>query len=169
MATKTMVKRQPGTTLARQRGAVLYVALMILVLMALIGVAGMQVAGLQERMTADYYTISRAFQNAEGVVREVERRLSNQVNAGSANTVAIDDSQCTASGFDSVGWANAKSRKSNVHVRRIDRCVAGLSSAAQGRAPVREDPNLMFQVTAYATDGKASTASDAVVDTVFIP
>ena len=39
---------------SRQHGAVLYVALIMLILLALIGVVGMQVAGMQERMSSDY-------------------------------------------------------------------------------------------------------------------
>ena len=35
-----------------QRGAVLYVALIMLILLALIGIAGMQVAGMQEKMAS---------------------------------------------------------------------------------------------------------------------
>ena len=37
-----------------QRGAVLYVVLIMLVLMALLGIAGMQVTSMQERMAANY-------------------------------------------------------------------------------------------------------------------
>ena len=42
--------RFPG----RQRGAVLYVALIMLLLLAMIGVVGLQVTGLQERMSSNY-------------------------------------------------------------------------------------------------------------------
>ncbi len=44
----------------QQRGAVLYVALIMLILLALLGIAGMQVAGLQERMAANYRAANRA-------------------------------------------------------------------------------------------------------------
>ncbi|MCM5640131.1 PilX N-terminal domain-containing pilus assembly protein, partial [Xanthomonas hortorum] len=37
-----------------QSGAVLYVALIMLILLALLGIAGMQVTGLQERMAFNY-------------------------------------------------------------------------------------------------------------------
>lgn len=162
----TRIGRASG--LPGQRGAVLYVALVMLVLLALLGVAAMQVTGLQERMTADYYAGSQAFQNAEAVARELERSLTRQVNTGT-ESIKIDQPLCTNGGFDPVKWANAKPRTSNTHIRRIDKCTSGISSMSQGKAPLNDDPNLIFQVSAYATDRIRDTASDAVVDTIFVP
>lgn len=160
------LKPAPGSR--GQRGAVLYVALVILVLLALLGIAAMQVTSLQERMTADYYATSQAFQNAEGVAREVERTLMSQVN-GAAGSIKIDQPLCTGAGFDPVKWADAKPRTSNTYIRRIDKCTSGISSVSQGKAPLNDDPNLIFQVSAYAADRIKDTASDAVVDTIFVP
>ena len=53
-ALRQRVIRRPATS---QNGAVLYVALIILILLALIGIAGMQVAGMQERMAANFLRI----------------------------------------------------------------------------------------------------------------
>ncbi|KAG1065868.1 hypothetical protein G6F40_017798 [Rhizopus arrhizus] len=58
---------RPVVAPAQQRGAVLYVALVMLILLALLGIAGMQVAGMQEKMAANYRAANRAFQNSEGV------------------------------------------------------------------------------------------------------
>jgi len=55
-----------------QQGAVLYVALIMLILLALLGIAGMQVAGMQEKMASNYRAVNRSFQNTEGVVRTAE-------------------------------------------------------------------------------------------------
>jgi type IV pilus assembly protein PilX len=161
------MKLKPAPGSRSQRGAVLYVALVILVLLALLGIAAMQVTSLQERMTADYYATSQAFQNAEGVAREVERTLMKQVNG--AETIKIDQPLCTGAGFDPVKWADAKPRTSNTYIRRIDKCTSGISSVSQGKAPLNDDPNLIFQVSAYAADRVKDTASDAVVDTIFVP
>jgi type IV pilus assembly protein PilX len=56
-------RRFQGRT--QQRGAVLYVALIMLILLALLGVVGMQVAGMQERMAANYRAANMAFQASE--------------------------------------------------------------------------------------------------------
>ena len=60
-----------------QNGAVLYVALIMLILLALLGIAGMQVAGMQEKMASNYRAANRAFQNSEGVVRNAERSVAS--------------------------------------------------------------------------------------------
>ena len=73
-----------------QRGAVLYVALIMLILLALLGIAGMQVAGMQEKMAANYRAANRAFQNSEGVVRAAERsveKIANRQDVGNDSLV----------------------------------------------------------------------------------
>ncbi|HEY9255145.1 MAG TPA: PilX N-terminal domain-containing pilus assembly protein, partial [Stenotrophomonas sp.] len=60
----------------QQQGAVLYVALIMLVLLALIGVVGMQVASMQERMSANYLAANQAFQQAEAQVRGREAEIT---------------------------------------------------------------------------------------------
>ena len=67
-------RRRPFVAPARQQGAVLYVALIMLVLLALLGVIGMQVAGMQERMAAGYRATSMAFQNADLPARRAPGR-----------------------------------------------------------------------------------------------
>ena len=70
MSPRLQVARIQGA--ARQRGAVLYVALIMLVLLALIGVVALQVAGMQERMAASYRAVNLAFQFTEERARATE-------------------------------------------------------------------------------------------------
>ncbi|WP_251280312.1 pilus assembly PilX family protein, partial [Enterobacter hormaechei] len=69
----TVSRRFQGRT--QQRGAVLYVALMLLILLSLIGVVGMQVASMQERMSSNYRAANVAFQASERAVRDAERSI----------------------------------------------------------------------------------------------
>jgi len=57
---------------ARQRGAALFIVLMLLLVMTLLVLASMRGAVLQERMTANHYDRSLAFQAAEAALREGE-------------------------------------------------------------------------------------------------
>ncbi|MGO1069260.1 pilus assembly PilX family protein [Lysobacter sp. CA199] len=159
---------------AKQRGAALYVALMMLILLSLIGVAALQVTGLQERMSSNYRSTNMALQNVEALTRERELDLDRQVNSGGKESLVVDEPFCT-NAFDPTNWAAqmsfVKPTPKPSHTRRIDECVAGNSSTAMGTGPVTENTNLIFQITAYATDRSSASnpSSDAVIDTIFIP
>lgn len=59
-----------------QRGAVLFVALMMLVILTLLGLSAAQVTSLQERMASVYRSDSMAFQNAENRLATIEHTTS---------------------------------------------------------------------------------------------
>lgn len=169
------VRRQPPRTAHHQRGAVLYVALIMLILLALIGIVGMQVTGLQERMAFNYRSINLAFQNAEARTRETECFIEATVNR-------VDPGDCTAvtinpvcdDGFDATAWARDMSLNApledRVNVRAIGQCISGNSSLGMG-GPEDEDPNPIYQVTSYGTDPDAAVGAgaDAAIDTIFRP
>lgn len=145
-----------------QRGAALYVALIMLILLALIGVVALQVAGLQERMSANYQASNMAFQNAEGVARNTEATLKAQVASGIVPATQIAATNCTAA-HDAAGWDDPSS-----HVRRLDLCFSwgGLDYPSDES----ERTDQIYQVTSFAKDRDGLFASsEAVVDTVFIP
>lgn len=146
---------------ARQSGAVLYVALIMLVLLALIGVIAMQVAGLQERMSANYQAGNMAFQNAESVARRKEHELEDDVNAGRQPETNVAPTNCTYT-FDAQGFDEA-----DPFVRRLDLCFSWGSLDMPADEAERTDQ--IFQVTAYDKDRDLFPSSESVVDTVFIP
>lgn len=165
-------RRAPLGRPSAQRGAALYVALIMLVLMAMLGIVGMQVAGLQERMAANYLNVNQAFQAAEADVRLRECFLEGVVNrtgtcAGGEATIV----QTCDDGFDATNWAAQQSihvpQENRVNLRSIGSCISGNTSLAMGIGPVNEDPNPVYQVTIYATN-EAATAN-AAVDTIFRP
>ncbi|MGN7918707.1 pilus assembly PilX family protein [Lysobacter antibioticus] len=167
------IRPRPFTGARTQRGAVLYVALIMLILLALIGITAMQVTGLQERMTASYRSTNMAFQNAEGRARGKESDLQRQVQSGGGESIELDESVCTA-GFDPSAWAETLKYANPLpaklsYTRRIDECVSGGTGIGMGTAPISENTNLIFQVTAYAVDRGANPGSDAVIDTIFVP
>lgn len=153
--------RRPPNFRVRQTGAVLYVALIMLVLLALLGVVAMQVAGLQERMSANYQATSMAFQNAEGAVRAHEIVLSEQVRAGVLPPTNLPPTDCDTP-HDAAGWSD-----SAPHVRRLDLCFSwgGLDYPSDQS----ERTDQIYQITAHARDRALLPSSEAVIDTVFIP
>ncbi|HDS1675144.1 TPA: pilus assembly protein [Stenotrophomonas maltophilia] len=162
---------RPVVAPAQQRGAVLYVALVMLILLALLGIAGMQVAGMQEKMAANYRAANRAFQNSEGVVRAAERSVEQITNRESVSEGSLlqagDVSRVCDDGFDPAGWAEDRRDETApaVNVRQIDSCVVGESSLDMGR-PL-DDTTPIYQITGFATDDADSSSSSVVIDTVF--
>ena len=156
---------------AAQSGAVLYVAMIMLILLALIGIVGMQVAGLQERMSANYRSENLAFQRAEAVARLSECAIEDLVNRTTTpGCGVIPTDQVCDNTFDPGAWADtfAVGGGSQVNARLIGPCIAGFTSLDMG-AVKNEDPNPIYQVTVYATDRDTDAAADASIDTVFRP
>lgn len=69
-------RRQPRSRQNAQRGVALVVALVLLVVATLIGLAGIRGTNLQERMSANMYDRSLAFQRAEAALRDAERAIT---------------------------------------------------------------------------------------------
>lgn len=63
----------------RQRGVSLLVVLLLLIIMTLLGLAVLRGSLLEERMSANLYDRSLAFQQAESALREAEARIRNVV------------------------------------------------------------------------------------------
>ena len=170
----TMSRRQFSALPASQRGAVLYVAMIMLILLALIGIVGMQVTGLQEKMSANYRNTNIAFQNAEESARQAECGVEAQVNrtAPGACIAATIDLICDT-GFDATNWAKQRSlsdpAEGSVLIRSIGKCISGNTNLAMGVKPESEDANPVFQITSYATDDAANPTADSAVDTIFRP
>ena len=156
---------------SRQRGAVLYVALIMLILLALLGIAGMQVAGMQEKMAANYRATNVAFENAEGVTRLSERAVEAIANRTSLDSNAPlaegDIEQNCELAFDPVEWGRGRPNSTSraVKVRRIDSCIIGGGSLQMGRPLDPVTP--VYQITSYSTDTATDASSSASIDTVF--
>lgn len=158
--------RLPSFTARRQqRGAVLYVALIMLILLALIGIAGMQVTGMQERMAANYLRSNQAFQNAEADVRTQEAAIKTAIENG--GVFEANQEECSPV-FDPATWADGKTAAAAIHTRRLDKCVMGGGGTGLGGRKNEETENI-YQITVLASDDPANPSSSAVIDTIFIP
>lgn len=74
-----------GVNIKRQGGAVLFVALMLLVILTMLGISNMQVGVMEERMTGGFNDRNNlAFESAELALREAEKYL-NGVAVGPFN------------------------------------------------------------------------------------
>ncbi len=159
----------------RESGAVLYVALIMLLLISLIGLASMRVASMQERMSSNYYATNRAFQRVEGLVRNTECGLEGFINdtgnvAGCTPVTRSDINGFCTDGFNAYSWVADQELASApaVNIRQIDSCISGESNIAMGVGPKGEvSPVQVFQITAYESDFAADATAVSAVDTVF--
>jgi len=149
----------------KQRGAVLYIALIILILLTLIGIVGMRVTGLQERMSANYMRVNQAFQAAEMDARQVEAGIDAAVNS-SVGTYAADQEVC-APVFDPLTWAESLDSAQGSYTRRIDKCFAA-SSLKLGEKQNEQTGNI-YEITVLSSDSVGNPSANAVIDTIFIP
>lgn len=167
------IDRRPSPP-SGQRGAVLYVALIMLVLLALIGIVGMQVAGMQERMAANYRAVNMAFQNSEANLRSTECTIQDiedgttTVGCNVITDTAIQR-QCD-DGFDVGQWADQQTLASAParNVRQIDKCIVGESPIAMGLGPEGNvAPTKIYQITTYDVDSTTNRSSSAAIDAVY--
>ncbi|MCD9029782.1 protein PilX [Luteimonas sp. BDR2-5] len=150
----------------REKGAALYVALIMLILLALIGIVGMQVATLQERMASNYRAVNIAFQNAESSARDVEESIRSTLSA--SGTFAADREDCVTS-FDPLTWADdlTSNASGTTYTRRVDRCFT--SSSLRIGERLNEETGNIYEVSALGSDGDSDNAATAVINTIFIP
>jgi len=146
-----------------QSGAVLYVALIMLVLLALIGVVALQVAGLQEKMSSNYQSTNLAFQRTEEAARTQEAQITGNVDTGILPSTNLPATDCSTV-FDPEGWTDT----SDQHVRRVDLCFSW-GGMDVGTMPEEERTDQIYQITAFRRDRALFPSSEAVIATVFIP
>lgn len=167
---------------ARQRGAVLYVALIMLVLLALIGVVALQVAGMQERMASSYRAVNLAFQLTEERVRVTECGLEvmngvPDASGCSAVDRAVVHTQCDVE-FDAGNWVRyldgggprTLASGPATNIRQIEACLIGEAEIGMGMTQEQGGGlQPIYQITTFQTDDRSGVnpSSSVAIDTVF--
>jgi type IV pilus assembly protein PilX len=94
--------RRLSSQFSRQRGAVLFISLIMLLLLTLIGITAMQVTLLQERMAGGFRIQHQAFEATEGTLNKTRTNLNNAANASGPLYYSAD---ATLSGTNALPWA----------------------------------------------------------------
>ncbi|MFC1602159.1 PilX N-terminal domain-containing pilus assembly protein [Pseudomonadota bacterium] len=89
---KHITNRSASIKHCRQRGAVLVVALLLLLVMTVLGTSGVGNSLLEERMSGNFHETYSAMQAAETALRVAENWLTNNAIAGSVQFVPATDS-----------------------------------------------------------------------------
>jgi type IV pilus assembly protein PilX len=106
-AMKTQNSYNPGSR-HQQHGAVLAVALMILLVMTMIGISGMRGTVLQERMASNTRDRNQAFQSAESALRDAETYIETIVTTGAFDGTAglFGEAQTEPDFLASTTWSD---------------------------------------------------------------
>jgi type IV pilus assembly protein PilX len=83
-----MMKNKTLNTNKQQNGAVLIVALVMLLILTILGVAIMESSVIEERMAGNYMDRNRAFQGAELALRDAEQWIQSRTAAPIPQTAA---------------------------------------------------------------------------------
>ena len=111
----------------RQRGAVLVVALLLLLVMTVLGTSGVGNSLLEERMSGNFHETYSAMQAAETALRVAENWLTNNAIAGSVQFVpATDSSYETAQDWFGAG----SSAKTGLYSTQV---APGIYTPCQGQ------------------------------------
>lgn len=150
-----------------QRGAVLFVGLMLLILMALLGLAGMQSTTLQERMAGNYRNYTLAFERTEAVLRARERLIRTTVASNAATSSDVE--RCSVEdAFDRPNWI-ASQTTPGTNSGDITTCTVGYAGISVGTIRKNDRLSPMFRVLGLDWDRAADPTSTAVIETIFIP
>ncbi len=109
-----------------QRGAVLVVAMLLLLVMTVLGVSGAGNSLLEERMSNNFHESYSAMQSAETALRVAENWLTEEVKAGAVQFVPTTD----ASYLASQDWFGTDSTKKGLYSTQA---APGISTLCQGK------------------------------------
>lgn len=164
-----MHARTAGVSPRGQRGAVLFIALMLLIILTLLGISSAQVVALQERMAAIYRADAVALQNAEDLLAGAEREMTRI--AAASNVLCENLYQ---GGRKPAGWVS-DGGNAGYHVENLGRgasFISAIGSLEAGMASEMADKNcLMLQISAHAYDvsDPDDATSHGVVQSIFTP
>lgn len=176
LSARTQLLRQ-----ARQRGAVLVTAMLLLLVLTVIGVTVMQMSRMQERMAGNSRDVNLAFQAAEGALRNGELYIGDQETRPLPCSDGACDSKIWVEGSTDGSVANKDADWWDENGEDFDlEAIAGLAEEPQavieelgfvrtdGGVVMGQDPpdgRDFYQVTSRSTGG--SGQADVVLQSTF--
>lgn len=159
----------------QQRGAALFIALMLLIIVSILGVSVAQVSALQERMASNYRVDDLAFQNAEGTLRSQELDITSRLAGKRSATCRPDESvgggvnripewKATAATENQAGY---ESLQDNYGAGRSTG-LAGNVETGLGGAEAGSWACLMFRVAAVGVGFEDDASGSTIVQTTYI-
>ncbi len=150
----------------RQRGAVLFISLIMLLLLTLIGITAMQVTLLQERMAGGFRVQHQAFQATEGTLKTTRKNLNDAANASGALYYSADAALAGGSALPWSTWLTTEPAVADqtVGISQVNAHISvGSPPAVVGARTLK-----YFVVSALNEDPGGSGDAKSAVQAVFI-
>jgi len=144
-----------------QQGAILIVALVMLLLVTVIGLASIRGTSMQERMAGNLRDQELALQAAEAALRKGEAVVTTKFEDGTLNTLATADQNGTYTSFPGVA-------KDPTYVLRQ---LATLKTSTEAGVPTDEEGSIVrIQAQGYglAQDAANTPSSTSELSSVFL-
>lgn len=147
----------------QSKGAVLFVALILLIVLTLLAITASQVSVLQERMAGNFRALQRAFERVEARMVESRNRISNPLTAYDQ----VDPTTLPLGAGNASPWATTLGDGNNwsqVRVRACGGACPGRQGSAVGQVPLVR----FYIVTSQEKDpvGSADSAAWSAVQTI---
>jgi|JI10StandDraft_1071094.scaffolds.fasta_scaffold23764_9 type IV pilus assembly protein PilX len=147
-----------------QRGAALFVSMMILILLTMLALSASQVTSLQEKMASAYWADARAFERSEAALRAEQRALRT----------AVEQGLCVSDSASLPNWLDAAPAAGETHVLAIRHEAArgsGLESEIVAGSALGALDCAVFKISVADADTVAPSDASAwsVVQSVFVP
>lgn len=159
----------PRSLPSRQHGAVLFIALIMLLLLTLLGVTAMQVTLLQERMSGNFRAQQQAFERSEGRMAEGRDKVSDPLWAYDN----IPDTPAALTATNGTPWDSWLAQfPPQVEFEQLVRACGGACPERRGGI-IGDDPNKKprFYVISGQEKDPASVdenAAWATVQTIYV-
>lgn len=153
---------------SRQRGAALFVALMLLIVLSLLSLSASQVTGLQERMASTYRADEIAFERGEARLRQTEDAIAVNVDP-CFTSVAVGN---PIPNWQANSTTAAMSHTENLSRGPASRALAMRGSIQAGKPAAPGDAQCMyFRVSTrdFDTTTQAASTSAAIVQSIYVP
>jgi type IV pilus assembly protein PilX len=148
----------------RQRGAVLFIALVMLLLLTLIGITAMQVTLLQERMAGGFRVQHQAFEQTEGTLKATRSSLNADANSSGPLYYSADATLTTANALPWAAWLDTEPTVPDDGLTQVNAHIAvGSPPAVLGARQLK-----YFVVSALDQDPGGSGDAKSAVQAVFI-
>lgn len=152
----------------RQQGAVLFIAMMLLIILSLLAVSTAQVTGMQERMAGIYRSDHESFEHAEQRLRQTEKDIRGGQMVDPCSAALGDPTQ---------GWLSGTGTGDQDHVENLNNAMnpdsRGFGQAGSlefGQSRTAGDVTcLFFRVSSLDYDDPTTKTSSSIIQSVFVP
>ena len=157
------VRRAVGN---RQRGAALFVSMMILILLSMLALSASQVTSLQQKMTSAYWADLGAFESTEALLRQKEKELDLN-NPDEPDLCAVPPMPGDVAGELVRNPPSAPTASYYMPPRGSG--LAGSARVGQERELGATQNCMYFIVTAANFDNASDPSTMSIVQSVYVP